>query len=236
MINEVSNPPDKIIGKESIVKKPIEKRKMVVLSEQKRKVLNERMIKRMNECVKNDLSFKNKKIKIQNLNQDIQDLFEKAFRAPEAGEMYKQYLMDLESKPTYNLVSYDREMVSLDICKGIFALEFLDKIIDSKKFDVPFLIKNLNENLLENHFSGYNLALIFGKISRMDSYGLLPKEEAKEVLELRDRFEKIENEFTYNVNHLENDDLAQDLFINYYNSLEEIGTLLKQALEKLSGY
>lgn len=198
--------------------------------------LDHAVLKRMKECLKNDLLYKNKKIDPKNLEETITDFFDEVLRRTEAEDRFREYIRQLETKETFNLIAFSREISSLEICRGINTLTFLDKLIETKNVNVSLLLRKINNVILAGHFSEENLALVFGKLSRMNSLGLLPTSEVKEYRELRDRFLKQIGDFSNNIKKLENDDLAQGIFLEHYNNLREVGLNLRELLDRMSYY
>ncbi len=121
-----------------------------------------------------------------------------------------------------------------NVCRGKEALAFLDKLIEVKNLDVPFLLRKINNQMLANHFTEINLALVFGKLSKMSSLGKISIEESKEIDELRKRYAKAGLDFANNINNRPSDDLARGFLLDFFHTLNEIGFSLKVILERVS--
>ncbi len=190
--------------------------------------------KRKKECDRNELFYKNRPVKLENLNDTITEFFDKSISSPEAEVLYQREILKLESDQTPKYDQILKGKSYWNVCRGKEALAFLDKLIEVKNLDAPFLLRKINNQMLANHFTEINLALVFGKLSKMSSLGLIPKEEGREIKELRERYVKAGLDFANNLKNRPSEDLAQGFLLDFFQSLNEIGLSLKLILEKIS--
>jgi len=231
-----------LVSPKVIKETPPVKKEIIITNKNAKKIPNESdegdienaLKKRKEECDSNEPFYKNKPVRLKDLNDTITEFFEKSISSPEAEVLYQRDILKLE---TDNTLKYDQILKGKNywnVCRGKEALAFLDKLIEAKNLDVPFLLRKINNQMLANHFTEINLALVFGKLSKMSSLGLIPKEDSREIDELRKRYSKAGLDFANNIKNRPSDDLAQGIILDFFQSLNEVGVSLKQILEKIS--
>lgn len=171
----------------------------------------EALDKRKEECERNELYYKNKPVKLKDLNETITEFFDKSISSPEAEVLFQKDILKLETDQTLKFDQILKGKYYWNVCRGKEALAFLDKLIEAKNLDVPFLLRKINNQMLANHFTEINLALVFGKLSKMSSLGLISKEDSREIDELRKRYTKAGRDFANNIKNRSSDDLAKEL-------------------------
>lgn len=220
---------DKLVVKDSIVKKDLKKAKRNV-------------DERKNACEKNsqELFKKNDFFKLEP-SEKLNLVFEKTLDRKESNQAFLKVQELLKSDMPINLNIYYSLLMSLEICRPKKSMAFLDKTIEGLKNGgqeyretlTPLLIKNIKDNLLGDQYSPINLSLVFGKLSRLVNYGLIKEPFSQEILDLRKHFLNYEKEVNRNLKRAEGNEQLRDLTIEHFDELREISVELKSILESI---
>jgi len=200
--------------------------------------LKKKVIKRKLECEKNG---KELKFSREQMPQGLNEVFELTLSRRESDILFLKMQDLLNSKQEININAYYAFLININICRSKESIYYLDKAIlslensskDFKEMMGPVLIRNIKDNLLGNRYDPRNLALVFGKLTRLIDYKIIKEPYIKELINLRDHFLKYNEEANNNLAVARGNEEVRELTIELYSECQEITVELNGILENI---